>query len=73
MAEYIVKPDLNCHSQKDKNCFQDRLSLNKGQRYCRMLQVEENRLKSKIITSYYVCIKNVLKLRKQLYFNSLLR
>ena len=33
-----VKPVYNGHSQKDRNGFQDRLSLNAGQKYCRMLQ-----------------------------------
>ena len=34
-----VKPDLGCHSKrKPKIGFHDRLSLNAGQKYCRMLQ-----------------------------------
>ena len=33
-----VKPVLWGHSKEDKNGFQDRLSLNTGQKYCRMLQ-----------------------------------
>ena len=36
--ERTVKHVLNGHSQKDKNGFQDKLSLNAGQKYCRMLQ-----------------------------------
>ena len=34
-----VKPVLNCHSKEDKReDFQDWISLNAGQKYCRMLQ-----------------------------------
>ena len=37
--ETTVKPVLNGHSKRrPKNVFQDRLSLNEGQMYCRMLQ-----------------------------------
>ena len=36
----FVKPVLNGHSQKDG--FQDRLSLNAGQRYCRMPRGEHS-------------------------------
>ena len=40
---YIVKPVLNGRSQKDwKIDFQDQLSLNAGQKYCRMLQEEHS-------------------------------
>ena len=34
------KTCLNGHSKKDKNVFQDQLSLNAGQKYCKMLQGE---------------------------------
>ena len=34
-----VKPVYNGHSQKDENGFQDRLSFNAGQKYCRILQM----------------------------------
>ena len=35
--KYTVKPVVNGHSKKDKNGFQDRLSLDAGQKHCRML------------------------------------
>ena len=38
-----VKPILNAHSQKYRQIgFQDQLSLNSGQMYCRMLQEEHS-------------------------------
>ena len=36
-ADYTVKPVLSGHSKKE-----DQLSLNAGQKYCRMLQVEHS-------------------------------
>ena len=40
MSRYpdTVKLVLNSHSKKTKNDFKDQLSLNAGQKYCRMLQ-----------------------------------
>ena len=35
---YTVKPVLSGYSKETKNGFQDRLSLNAGQKFCRMLQ-----------------------------------
>ena len=36
-----VKPVLSCHSKRTQKIgFQDRLSLNAGQKYCRMFQGE---------------------------------
>ena len=38
-----VKPVLRCHSKRrTKIGFQDQLSLNAGQKYCRMLQAEHS-------------------------------
>ena len=40
---YTVKPDLSGHSKRRaKIGFQDRLLLNAGQKYCRMLQGEHS-------------------------------
>ena len=40
-----VKPVLSGHSKnRPKNGFQDRISLNAGQKYCRMLQREDSEL-----------------------------
>ena len=44
-----VKPVLSGHSKKDKIGFQDRLSLNAGQKYCRMLQGEHSAILSTFI------------------------
>ena len=39
MSEYVVKPVLSSHSKRrPKIGFQDQLSLNAGQKYCRMLK-----------------------------------
>ena len=37
-----LKPVLNGHSQKEQIGFQDQLSFNAGQKYCRMLQWEHS-------------------------------
>ena len=43
MKAYTVKPALRGHSKRrPKIIFQDRLSLNAGQKYCRMLQREHS-------------------------------
>ena len=39
---YTVKTDLNCHSKKTNIGFQYQLSLNAGQKYCRMLPLEHS-------------------------------
>ena len=45
-----VKPVLNGHSLKDKKLgFEDQLSLNAGQKYCRMLQWEHSAILSTFI------------------------
>ena len=44
-----VKPVLSGHSKKTKIGFQDRLSLNAGQKYCRMLQGEHSAILSTFI------------------------
>ena len=45
VAKYTVKPVLNGHSKRrSKIGFQDQLSLNAGQKYCRMLQAEHSAL-----------------------------
>ena len=38
LLTYTVKPVLSGHSKRPKIGFQDHLSLNAGQKYCRMLQ-----------------------------------
>ena len=38
--EYSKTSVKRPHSKKKKNSFQDQLSLNAGQKYCRMLQGE---------------------------------
>ena len=38
-SKTCIKPPLK---KKSKICFQDRLSLNAGQKYCRMLQREHS-------------------------------
>ena len=43
LSSYTVKPVLNVHSKRrQKIGFQDRLLLNAGQKYCRMLQTEHS-------------------------------
>ena len=45
-----VKPVLSCHSERRPNIgFQDRLSLNASQKYCRMLQGEHSAILSTFI------------------------
>ena len=41
-CEFTVKPVENCHSHKTKIGFEDQLSLNAGQQYCKVLQVEHS-------------------------------
>ena len=41
-------------SQKDQNCFQDKLSLNAGQKYCRMLKGEHSATLSTFIKLAFV-------------------
>ena len=48
--ETTVKPVLSGHSKRrSKTGFQDRLSLNAGQKYCRMLQGEHSAVRSTFI------------------------
>ena len=49
-----VKPVLSGHSKKIKNWFQNRLSLNAGQKYCRMLQCEHFAILSTFIKQPFV-------------------
>ena len=52
---YAVKPVLSCHSKiRPKIVFQDRLSLNAGQKYCRMLQGEHSAILSTFIKLPFV-------------------
>ena len=52
---YAVKPVLSGHSKKKtKIGFQDRLSLNAGQKYCRMLQWEHSAILSTFIKLPFV-------------------
>ena len=50
-----IKPVLSCHpKRRPKMCFRDRLSLNAGQKYCRMLQGEHFALLSTFIRLPFV-------------------
>ena len=50
LQDCIVKPVLGGHSKRrPKIGFQDRLSLNAGQKYCRMLQEEHSAILSTFI------------------------
>ena len=52
---YTVKPVLSSHSKRrQKIGFQDRLSLNAGQKYCRMLQGEHSAILSTFIRLPFV-------------------
>ena len=46
---YTIKPVLNRQSQNTKYGFQDQLSINAGQKYCRMLEVECSAIRSTFI------------------------
>ena len=46
---YTVKPVLSGHSKRPKIGFQDRLSLNADQKYCRILQCEHSAILSTFI------------------------
>ena len=50
-SKTCVKPPL---SKRQKNCFQDRLSLNAGQKYCSMLQGEHSAILSTFIKLPFV-------------------
>ena len=51
-----VKPVLSGHSKRPKIAFQDRLSLNAGQKYCKMLQGEHSAIISAFIKLPFVKI-----------------
>ena len=51
---YTVKPVLNDLSKKTKIGFRDQLSLNAGQKYCRMLQGEHSAILSTFIKLPFV-------------------
>ena len=56
-GDITVKPVLSGHSKRrPKISFQDRLSLNAGQRYCRMLQGEHSAILSTFIKLPFVII-----------------
>ena len=58
-----VKPVLSGHSKtRPKIGFQDQLSLNAGQKYCRMLQVEHSAILSTFIKLSFVMKIFVLSL-----------
>ena len=58
-----VKPVLSVHSKKrPKIGFQDRLSLNAGQKYCRMLQGENSALLFTFIKLPFVIMIFVLSM-----------
>ena len=52
----------NGHSQKDQNGFQDQLSLNAGQKYCRMLEGEHSANLSTFIKLQFVIKSFVLSI-----------
>ena len=55
LLRITVKPVLSGHSKRrQKIGFQDRLSLNAGQKYCRMLQGEHSALLSTFIKLLHV-------------------
>ena len=59
---YTVKPVLSGHSKKTKIGFQDQLSLNVGQKYCRMLQGEHSAILSTFIKLPFVVKAFVLSI-----------
>ena len=71
-SRYTVKPVLSCHSKRrpkrrPKIGLQDRLSLNAGQQYCRMLQGEHSAILSTFIKLPFV-IKIFVLLRQILLY-----
>ena len=52
--------------KKTKNCFSDRLSLNAGQKYCRMLQWEHSAILSTFIKLPFVIKAFVLSIFEHL-------
>ena len=64
-VKYIctVKPVLNGHSKKKKKVgSQDQLSLIAGQKYCRMLQLEQSAILSTFIYLLFVIKISVLSI-----------
>ena len=57
---YTVKPVLSGHSKRRPTLFSDRLWLNAGQKYCRMLQWEHSTIPSTFITLPFVIMIFVL-------------
>ena len=51
---YTVKPVLSGHSKRRLTLFSERLSLNAGQTYCRMLQREHSAILSTFIKLPFV-------------------
>ena len=61
--QITVKPVLSSHSKKKtKIFFQDRLLLNAGQKYCRMLQGEHSAILTTFIELPFVIIIFVLSI-----------
>ena len=63
---------LNGHSQKDENGFQDQLSFNAGQKYCRMLQGEHSAILSTFIKLLFFIKIIVLSILEWLFKQVLL-
>ena len=61
ILSHTVKPVLSCQSKRrQKICFQDRLLLNAGQKYCRMLTREYSAILSTFIMLPFVILIFVL-------------
>ena len=72
--QHTVKPALSDHSKRrPKLGFQDRLSLNAGQKYCRMLQRDHSAILSTFIKLPFVikivfCLVLIGRLRQVLLY-----
>ena len=53
-CDNTVKPVYNGDSQKDRKLFQNQLTLNTGQTYCRMLQGEQSAIHLTFIKLLFV-------------------
>ena len=67
---HTVKPFLSGHSERPKIGFKDRLMLNAGQKYCRMLRGEHSSLLSTIIKLPFVIKIFVLSIFEWPYCSS---
>ena len=62
-----VKPVFSGHSKRRPKCFEDRLSLNAGQKYCRMLQGEHSAIRMTFIKLPFVIKSFVLSFFEWLF------